>query len=131
MNYPQFEVVPFTYSYSGGSATGYIIQSIAAAGAAAQSPPVYSAPGNPPVTLPFSQCITQFSLQASANAAAYPNAYVVGTGTGYWSTSAAAEAAAIADATALVNARNAAIAAASFGAGNPYVTLGAAVYGPG
>jgi hypothetical protein len=65
---------------------------------------------NNPALVPTATWVGQTNplpAQSSHNPVAYPYAYVVGNGSNFtWSSSAAAKAAAIADATALVNARN-------------------------
>jgi protein-L-isoaspartate O-methyltransferase len=124
MTYPLYQIIHGTYVPSGSDF--YMIQS-QQSGAAWISP------------IGFASMITALNLQASANLAAYPNAYVVGTGTGYWSTDAAAKAAALADFNTIITARNtaaiiaAAQAALNSGQPSPYITSygDSPVAGPG
>jgi len=60
----------------------------------------------------------------------WPYTYVVGAGTNSFTTDALAKAAAQADCDKIVAKRAANAAAKGFDLGNPYVTIGAAVYGP-
>lgn len=123
--YPSYEVVHGTYIPS--NAAFYLLQYQGAAGANWVIPPN------------FAQMIITLNLQAAANTlnnSAYQNAYVVGSGTGYWATDAAAKAAAIADYGTIIAARNSAAAAAALTQGflgNPYITPSAdsPVAGPG
>ena len=123
LNYPQYQVVPFTYN---GTTTGFLTLALSGPNASWQVPPLNGSSG-------FTSLISSLNLQAAKNLAQYPYAYVVGNGANNWSTTAAAQAAAQADYTTITAARDAAAqsAALSTTLPNAYVSLGTAVSGPG
>ena len=119
MNYPQYEVVPFTWTYNSTVSTGYLLL------AQANANSTFQAPAN------FFNTAQAQNLNATKNLAAYPHAYV--TGSTAWANDAAAKAAAQADYATLTVARDLAVAQNAFNIAlpNSYASIGTPVSGPG
>jgi heptaprenylglyceryl phosphate synthase len=122
VNYPQYQVVPYTFSYGGSNSSGFLLLGLASVNA--QWQPVKN------ILQLLGTNGQPLALQASQNLAAYPMAYVVGAP---WANTAAAEAAAQADYNTITTARDTVAAQNALTATlpNSYVTLGAPVSGPG
>lgn len=129
-NYPQFQVVPYVFSFGTSTSSGFLALSLAGAGASWQ--PNSGIIGS---MQHFNQQTGGTStLNASQNLAGYPMAYISGNGSNNtWNGSAAAQAAAQADYVSLTTARDAAAAQGALNATlpNQYVSLGTAISGPG
>lgn len=124
VNYPLYQVQPLNWNYNGSTSSGYLIL-IQVSNTALWQPAIN-------ILNLVDYAGNKLVLQAANNLPAYPMAYVIGTGTGDWSTDAAAKTAALADWTTITTARDQALAIKGFTQlPNPYVTLGPAVAGPG
>lgn len=127
MNYPLYRVSHGIYTPSG--VDFYLLEALPNAAPAAQ----WMAPIN------FAAAIVQYNLKAAANtiaSSAYPNAYLVGTGSGFWATDTSAKAAALSDYATLTSARDTAVASTALAqnfTGNPYILASSdsPVIGPG